>query len=65
MKDIKELADAVTKVKVAVCGIHLSDYDIDDGTKEILNGLLGYAADYLNSAQGYCEYKTNKEAQNG
>ena len=65
MKDIKELTDAVAKVKVAVCGIHLSDYDIDGVTEEILDGLLGHAVYYLNSAQCYCEYKANKEVSNG
>lgn len=58
MNDYERIAAEIGKVKSAVCGISLDDLDV--GTKEIINGLLGEAAGLLNSAQSYLSWKAEK-----
>lgn len=58
--DLKELAAKLSEIKVMICDVDLTEYTDDEGTIEILSGLLGYAANYMNSAQGYCDYISQK-----
>ena len=58
--DLKELSAKLSEIKVMICDVDLNEYTDDKGTIEILSGLLGYAASYMNSAQGYCNYISQK-----
>ena len=61
MNDYERIAAEIGKVKSAVCGISLDG--LDEGTREIVNRLLGVAATLLNSAQGYLKWKSEKESE--
>lgn len=61
MNDYEKIASEIGKVKSAVCGISLDG--LDEGTREIVNTQLGEAAMFLNSAQGYLEWKAEKESE--
>lgn len=61
MNDYEKIASEIGKVKSAVCGISLDG--LDEGTREIVNTQLGEAATFLNSAQGYLEWKAEKESE--
>lgn len=60
MNDYERITAEIGKVKSAVCGISLDG--LDEGTREIVNRLLGEAATVLNSAQGYLKWKSEKES---
>lgn len=61
MNDYERIAAEIAKVKSAVCGISLDG--LDEGAREIINTQLGEAAMFLNSAQGYLEWKAEKESE--
>ncbi|MCQ2299950.1 MAG: hypothetical protein MJZ81_07505 [Bacteroidales bacterium] len=61
MNDYEKIASEIGKVKSAVCGISLDG--LDEGTRDIVNRLLGEAVLHINNAEGYLEWKAEKESE--